>query len=61
MQFNPGFSSLAALLADPGRAQMIWALMDGSARPASELRRCWQASRRPPPAATWDGWSRAAC
>ncbi|HCI7109551.1 TPA: transcriptional regulator, partial [Pseudomonas aeruginosa] len=26
MQFNPGFSSLAALLADPGRAQMIWAL-----------------------------------
>ncbi|MGX8981335.1 ArsR/SmtB family transcription factor, partial [Pseudomonas aeruginosa] len=37
MQFNPGFSSLAALLADPGRAQMIWALMDGSARPASEL------------------------
>lgn len=60
MQFNPGFSSLAALLADPGRAQMIWALMDGSARPASGWR-CWRASRRPPPAATWDGWSRAAC
>ena len=37
MQYTPGFSSIAALFADPGRAAMIWALMDGSARPAGEL------------------------
>ncbi|MGC7527355.1 transcriptional regulator, partial [Pandoraea pneumonica] len=29
----PGVSSLAALLADAGRMTMLWALMDGSARP----------------------------
>jgi DNA-binding transcriptional ArsR family regulator len=33
----PGLSRIAALLADPGRAAMLWALMDGSARPAGEL------------------------
>lgn len=37
MEYTPGFSSIAALLADPGRAAMVWALMDGSARPAGEL------------------------
>ncbi|ODP35200.1 helix-turn-helix transcriptional regulator [Pandoraea sp. ISTKB] len=34
---TPGVSSLAALLADAGRMTMLWALMDGSARPAGEL------------------------
>jgi DNA-binding transcriptional ArsR family regulator len=33
----PGLSHIGALLADPGRAAMLWALMDGSARPAGEL------------------------
>jgi len=33
----PGLSRIATLLADPGRAAMLWALMDGSARPAGEL------------------------
>ncbi|MBC8747677.1 MULTISPECIES: ArsR/SmtB family transcription factor [Paraburkholderia] len=33
----PGLSRIGALLADPGRATMLWALMDGSARPAGEL------------------------
>jgi DNA-binding transcriptional ArsR family regulator len=33
----PGLSRISALLADPGRAAMLWALMDGSARPAGEL------------------------
>jgi DNA-binding transcriptional ArsR family regulator len=33
----PGLSHISALLADPGRAAMLWALMDGSARPAGEL------------------------
>ncbi|MFL9872738.1 ArsR/SmtB family transcription factor [Paraburkholderia megapolitana] len=33
----PGLSWIGALLADPGRAAMLWALMDGSARPAGEL------------------------
>lgn len=37
MEYAPGFSSVAALLADAGRASMVWALMDGSARPAGEL------------------------
>lgn len=37
MQYTPAISSIAALLADPGRAAMVWALMDGSARPAGEL------------------------
>jgi DNA-binding transcriptional ArsR family regulator len=33
----PGLARIAALLADAGRAAMLWALMDGSARPAGEL------------------------
>ena len=33
----PGLSRIGALLADSGRAAMLWALMDGSARPAGEL------------------------
>jgi DNA-binding transcriptional ArsR family regulator len=33
----PGLSRIGALIADPGRAAMLWALMDGSARPAGEL------------------------
>jgi DNA-binding transcriptional ArsR family regulator len=33
----PGLARVATLLADPGRAAMLWALMDGSARPAGEL------------------------
>ena len=37
MEYTPAISSIAALLADPGRAAMVWALMDGSARPAGEL------------------------
>lgn len=37
MEYAPGISQLASLLADPGRAAMLWALMDGSARPAGEL------------------------
>ncbi|PLP98161.1 ArsR/SmtB family transcription factor [Cupriavidus pauculus] len=37
MEYAPGISQLAGLLADPGRATMLWALMDGSARPAGEL------------------------
>ncbi|RZT36690.1 ArsR/SmtB family transcription factor [Cupriavidus agavae] len=37
MEFAPGISQLAGLLSDPGRAAMLWALMDGSARPAGEL------------------------
>ncbi|ALS58590.1 MULTISPECIES: ArsR/SmtB family transcription factor [Pandoraea] len=35
--YAPGVSSLASLLADAGRMTMLWALMDGSARPAGEL------------------------
>lgn len=37
MEYAPGISQLAGLLADPGRAAMLWSLMDGSARPAGEL------------------------
>jgi len=37
MEYSPGISQMAGLLADPGRAAMVWALMDGSARPAGEL------------------------
>jgi DNA-binding transcriptional ArsR family regulator len=33
----PGLSRIGALLADPGRAAMLWSLMDGAARPAGEL------------------------
>lgn len=37
MEYAPSISQMAGLLADPGRAAMLWALMDGSARPAGEL------------------------
>jgi DNA-binding transcriptional ArsR family regulator len=33
----PGLSRIGALLADAGRAAMLWSLMDGTARPAGEL------------------------
>jgi DNA-binding transcriptional ArsR family regulator len=33
----PGLTRIGALVADPGRAAMLYALMDGSARPAGEL------------------------
>ncbi|SAK82461.1 ArsR family transcriptional regulator [Caballeronia fortuita] len=33
----PGLSRVGALIADPGRAAMLWSLMDGTARPAGEL------------------------
>ncbi|KVE34174.1 ArsR/SmtB family transcription factor [Burkholderia sp. TSV86] len=33
----PSLNRIGALLADPGRTAMLWALMDGSARPAGEL------------------------
>ena len=33
----PGLSRIGALLADPGRAAMLWSLMDGTSRPAGEL------------------------
>jgi DNA-binding transcriptional ArsR family regulator len=33
----PGLSRIGALLADPGRAAMLWSLMDGCSRPAGEL------------------------
>jgi DNA-binding transcriptional ArsR family regulator len=36
-QHCPGLSRIGALLADPGRAAMLWSLMDGTARPAGEL------------------------
>jgi DNA-binding transcriptional ArsR family regulator len=37
MEYAPSISQMAGLLADPGRAAMLWALMDASARPAGEL------------------------
>ena len=37
MEYAPCVSHIAALLADPKRSAMIWALMDGTARPANEL------------------------
>jgi hypothetical protein len=46
----PGLSRIGSLLADPGRAAMLWALMDGSARPAGELT---MISRRRRPAPIW--------
>lgn len=33
----PGISRVAALLADPARARMVWTLIDGTLRPAGEL------------------------
>jgi DNA-binding transcriptional ArsR family regulator len=37
MEYAPCISQIATLLADPKRSAMIWALMDGTARPAAEL------------------------
>ncbi|RMO78724.1 ArsR/SmtB family transcription factor [Pseudomonas syringae group genomosp. 3] len=37
MEYGPGISQIATLLADPKRSAMLWALMDGTARPADEL------------------------
>lgn len=37
MEYAPGISQIATLLADPKRSAMIWALMDGTARPSDEL------------------------
>lgn len=37
MEYAPCVSHIATLLADPKRSAMIWALMDGTARPANEL------------------------
>jgi DNA-binding transcriptional ArsR family regulator len=37
MEYAPCISQIATLLADPKRSAMIWALMDGTARPADEL------------------------
>ncbi|WP_397450061.1 ArsR/SmtB family transcription factor [Pseudomonas sp. NA-150] len=37
MEYAPCISQIASLLADPKRSAMIWALMDGTARPANEL------------------------
>ncbi|KQQ54975.1 ArsR family transcriptional regulator [Pseudomonas sp. Leaf127] len=37
MEYAPSISQIAALLADPKRSAMLWALMDGAARPADEL------------------------
>ncbi|MDU8502096.1 helix-turn-helix transcriptional regulator [Pseudomonas syringae] len=37
MEYGPCISQIATLLADPKRSAMIWALMDGTARPADEL------------------------
>jgi DNA-binding transcriptional ArsR family regulator len=37
MEAEPGIARIATLLADPGRAKMLWALIDGRMRPAGEL------------------------
>jgi len=37
MEYAPSISQVAMLLADPKRSAMIWALIDGSARPSEEL------------------------
>lgn len=37
MEYAPCISQIATLLADPKRSAIIWALMDGTARPADEL------------------------
>lgn len=37
MEYPPCISQIATLLADPKRSAMMWALMDGTARPADEL------------------------
>ena len=46
MEQAPCISQIATLLADPKRTAMIWALMDGSAKPSEELAmRIWRAWR----------------
>lgn len=37
MDDEPGIARIASLLADPGRARILWALIDGTTRPAGEL------------------------
>ena len=37
MEDRPGIPRIAQLLADPARAAMLWALIDGTMRPAGEL------------------------
>lgn len=37
MDDEPGIARVAGLLADPGRAKILWALIDGTTRPAGEL------------------------
>ena len=37
MDDEPGIARIANLLADPGRAKILWALIDGTTRPAGEL------------------------
>lgn len=37
MDDEPGIARVANLLADPGRARILWALIDGTTRPAGEL------------------------
>lgn len=37
MDDEPGIARIAGLLADPGRARILWALIDGTTRPAGEL------------------------
>jgi DNA-binding transcriptional ArsR family regulator len=37
MEDRPGIPRVAQLLADPARATMLWALIDGTMRPAGEL------------------------
>lgn len=37
MNDAPDIARVAGLLADPARAKILWALIDGSTRPAGEL------------------------
>lgn len=54
MEYGPCISQIATLLADPKRSAMIWALMDGTARPADELA-IWRDSRLLLLALIWRG------
>ena len=40
MDAEPAIARLAALLADPSRAKIVWTLIDGTSRPAGELAFC---------------------
>lgn len=40
MDAEPAISRVAGLLADPSRARIVWALIDGTSRPAGELALC---------------------